>query len=323
MKNRFYSTPGLAAFAMSALAGLTVVSSAGAAAINYRESWDSYAQGQVDPTYTSVWNNISGGSHPPLGAGTISTPNAILLDNRNRVLVNSLTDGITNGVPGYSELSAGQKVVATAGPLVADPLTTTNLQLRWYATNTANNQRAKNCSYMELGLGSNHAPVGALGLDPLGSAIPLLALGKLNALTTSSGGANAGNTSIYFFNGIQWIRAGNVAAGLATEVYAEIFYNSGLSKWQAHIEGMAPAYVGVGSTFNNIDLAIDPSALGSGFDTVSWGEYNVNPITGTGIGIAGGTSADDVWVLGGDVVPEPATLGLLCLGGLVLARRRR
>jgi hypothetical protein len=57
-------------------------------------------------------------------------------------------------------------------------------------------------------------------------------------------------------------------------------------------------------------MAIDPFA----FDTVS--------VIGYESGGSGYAHIDNVAV-GGTVVPEPATLGFLALGGLALLRRRR
>ncbi len=93
--------------------------------LGYRETWNSYATGNADPTYRSVWSAyaitagtggnasfVSTTDYPTIGtAGAISTPNAIQYAVKNRALVNSLVDGITSGAVGADELSAGQVLI--------------------------------------------------------------------------------------------------------------------------------------------------------------------------------------------------------------------
>jgi hypothetical protein len=203
--------------------------------LNYHENWDVYATGLADPTYNAVWE-------PEVTVNpewnTISTiqpftaPNTLLLESRNRALDNDLTDGIDNtGIGGVgNEMGADERVYA-AGDL-GDP---ENLSLGYYHRMASAAMRRRIATYAEASSGDVHAPWGANSLDPLVAPIPVIAVGKLNGLFTSSGGGNADNVGAYFFNGQQWVRS---AIGTGTgynRYWLRVFYNSTDGKWQAQI----------------------------------------------------------------------------------------
>jgi hypothetical protein len=284
------------------------------ASINYRENWDSYATGRTDPVYTQVWTCDVPTDYPDIGTGNPSTPpNAIQLALKDRTLTNDLTDGITNGTAAGTEMGAGQVVKPGQAPL-GDP---TNLILEYRVTFGVGGQRANASSYMEASFNGQHAPTSGTLTGPV---YPVLAIGNLNTKFTDWNGAGTNNNQPYFFNGQTWLRCGNSTFTFGTapnnnqQLYATIYYDSGLGKWQAEIKLVGGLYNGI----NVYDLAFDPTA--QGFNTVGWAEKNVSPTSWTGNPQPMG---DDVALSGGIIVPEPASLMLLTLGGLTLIRRRR
>ena len=304
--------------------------------IDYRETWNSYATGTTDPTYNQVWSAytmaagtigdvvlspVVDGDVPVIGtSGSISTPNSIQYANKNRTLVNSLVDGVANGTLDGTEMSAGQSLI----PDQAMALNTTNtlanvdnLQLRIsFQFGSTGSNRARTAAYAELGSGALHAPALTGALEPLATAIPLIAIGKLTSnFTNAANTANAQNTSPYFFDGKQWLRLGNLGVLLpANHVAAKIFYDGASTYgWSAYIQFLA----GTGTTVSNytLPLQFDPTV---GFDTVSYVLPNQASPTPSGTL----PSFDDIWVAGGLVVPEPATMALLGFGFLAICRRR-
>lgn len=299
---------------MACAAGLGLVASnALATGISYHETWDNYATGLVDPTYNAVWTpdaTISPGAWNTISTSNPFTPpNSLLLESRNRGLNNSLVDGVDNtGIGGVGvEMSAGERVVPNGELGDAE-----NLSLGYYHRMATTAMRRFIATYAEMSSGDVHAPVGALALDPLANPIPVLAVGKLNSLFTDSGGGNAENVGIYFFNGQQWVRT---ALGTGTgynRYWARIFRDGNDLNWYAQIREDNSGQSGI----YPLAAGLDPQALG--FDMVSWRQYN------SGSSWSGTSVADDIWLSGGRVVPEPATAAMLVLGGLgLLAGRRR
>jgi len=307
----------------------------------YRETWNNYAPGggsagTADSQYMKVWKvytvtpGVGGAANYTAGAVTdypiivntsaISTPNAIQYESKNRTLVNSLTDGVTNGTVEAAELVPGRTIIADA----SKPLNTStasnnydNLQLRHYFNlGTTGSARQHQATYMELSAGVVHAPAltGSLWVspEPLPAPINVLALGKLNGNFTGTG-VDGQNVAPYFFNGQVWTRLTALGTTSTQQgLSAKIYYDTNDNTWKAYIHFM---FSGSG-TSQTVPLAIDPSTVG--FDTVSYNMMNAtrNPSGGP-------LRYDDVWVAGGQVTPEPATVGLLAIGGLLLARRRR
>lgn len=289
---------------VAVLACLAVVSSAMAAPISYRENWDSYAAGRTDPTYVSVWACTDETDRPNIQAlNAASAPNAIGLELKNRFLVNSLVDGVTNGTVAGTEMNAGE-VVKPGQAALGDA---SNLVMEYRMGFGANAQRAATATWMEASFGTQHAPTSGL---TSGSPIPVLAVGKLNAIVDGT----AGNNQPYFFNGLNWLRCGNSTfsgTGRNQQLLVKIYYDAGLALWQAEVKLTGGLYNGT----NVFDLAIDPTT--QGFNTVSWAQWN------SGSNWSGAApTGDDVALSGGIIVPEPATLLVLALGGLPLLRRR-
>lgn len=327
---RTFAVLGILTLAVPAMAVPTPFGS------GYRETWNAYAVGTEDPTYNSVWSAytiaagtigdatfdpVVDGDVPIIGtSGSISTPNSIQYAVKNRALVNSLVDGITNGTAEGTELSAGEKLIPDqAAALNNDGALANydNLQLRIsFQFGSTGTNRARTAAYAELSSGLLHAPALTGALEPLASAIPLIAIGKLTTNFTNAAGTVTGaNTSPYFFDGKQWQRLGNLAVLLpANHVAAKIFYDgTSTYGWSAYLQFLA----GSGQTVANhtIPLQFDPTV---GFDTVSYVLPNSTSPT------PGGTlpSFDDVWVGGGLVIPEPATALLLGVAFLAVRRRR-
>jgi hypothetical protein len=278
-----------------------------AAGINYNENWDSYAVGTDDPTYNAVWT-----PYAPIqlnyvsiqAANAFSAPNSVVIDPRDRAIVNPLNDGITNGTLAGTEMGLGEYVVP-GGPL-GDPL---NLNLGYYMSHANNTQRRFIASYVSISSGGVQPPWGANALDPLPSPINVFALGKLNTKFTDSGGGNAENVGIYFFNGLQWVRT---SAGTTTgynRMWAEMFFDGGDNQWKVRIREELQGLIA-----GPYNLAFDPTVLG--FDTISWTELN------SGQNWSGGAAGDDVFLVGGTVVPEPMTMALLAIGLPFILRRR-
>jgi len=303
----------------------------------YRETWNNYAPGggsggTADAQYKKVWAvytvtpNAGGAATYTPGAVTdypiivntsaISTPNAIQYESKNRTLVNSLVDGVTNGTVEAAELVAGRTIIADA----SKPLNTStasnnydNLQLRHnFNLGTTGSARQHQSTYMELSAGVVHAPALTDSLNALATPINVLALGKLNGNFTGVG-IDGQNVAPYFFNGQTWTRLTALGTTSTSQgLSAKIYYDTNDSTWKAYIHFL---FGGTG-TSQTVALAIDPSTVG--FDTVSYNMLNAtrNPSGGP-------LRYDDVWVAGGQVTPEPTTVGLLAIGGLLLARRRR
>ncbi|MGB9624323.1 MAG: PEP-CTERM sorting domain-containing protein [Phycisphaerae bacterium] len=289
---------------VSVLACLAVVSSATAAPINYRENWDSYAAGRDDPAYVAVWACTDETDRPIIQASNAaSAPNAIGLELKNRFLVNSLVDGVTNGTVAGTEMNAGE-VVKPGQAALGDA---SNLIMEYRMGFGANAQRAATATWMEVSFGTQHAPTSGL---TSGTPIPVLAIGKLNAKVDST----AGNNQPYFFNGLNWFRCGNSTfsgTGRDQQLLVTVYYDTDLAAWQAQVTLTGGLYNGT----NVFALAFDPTVLG--FNTVSWAQWN------SGSAWSGATpTGDDVALSGGMIVPEPATLLVLALGGLPLLRRR-
>lgn len=311
----------------------------------YRETWNVYAvgggaAGDADPLYQSVWKpyvvttgTVGDATYAPgtvtayptiASANSISSPNSIKYEQKNRALVNKLNDGITNGTLDGTELPLG--AVLKPDPSVAlddtrSATNYTNLQLRNYIGFTAGAARAHTAQYVELSYGEIHAPTLTGGLTPLTEAIPVIALGKFHTQTvdgvpvfTGTGGPSLNGSAVYLFNGKQWINTGLATVAGTQGLVAKIFYDSDLAKWRVKTDWIFSTTPGSMGSSNTFDLAFDPTVLG--FDTVSWNMLNASPSNNAG------SYYDDVWVAGGLVVPEPATMALLGMGFLAIRRRR-
>ncbi len=286
------------------LFGAGIASGAG---INYHENWDSYAAGETDPTYTSIWNNDDNvsPSYPEVWVTkSFSAPNSLGVLQQNRGIDNSLVDGI-----GPGEMSAGQTVNGQGLPTDA-----TGLDLGVYIHNSAGGSRQNTSQYVEISLGGVHAPdpsnfasYGLAGaLDPLPAPIPVLAIGKLNGLWSTGDGTTTGQrNTIYFFNGQQWINT-FMAMGAATNGFNRVWAYIGESLVDSEVQG-------AGSGAN---AGIARAYLG-GFDTISYRYFN------GGQSISGTAATDDLWLSGGVIVPEPAALILLLTTPLFLRSRKR
>jgi len=303
----------------------------------YRETWNNYATGggngaaPVDTQYPKVWASYNataaaGGipTYVPsgingylgiVGNGAISTPNALAFEAKNKTMVNSLVDGVTNGTVEAAELVPGRTIIADISKALNTSTASNNydnLQLRHYFNlGATGSSRARQATYMELSAGVVHAPALTDSLNALATPINVLALGKLNGNFTGVG-IDGNNVAPYFFNGLTWTRLTAMGATTGNQgLSAKIYYDTNDSTWKAYIHYM---FGGTGSG-QTVALAIDPSTVG--FDTVSYNMMNAgqNP--------SGTLRYDDVWVAGGQVTPEPTTVGLLAIGGLLLARRRR
>lgn len=336
MKSRFARLCSVSIVAVAVLAGsaLAVTTPFG----GYRETWDSYATGNADSTYQNVWANylITPGTngnanfvqteeaeYPIIGSfGSVSFPNAIQYAVKNRALVNSLVDGKTNGTAAGAELSAGQVIIPDQSAILNMDNTlgnTDNLQLRTMINFNGNGtNRSRTGHYTELSFGEIHAPTLTGGLESLETAIPLIALGKLDAAVTNADQTiNASNTSLYFFDGKAWFRLGSLAVSNGQNIMtAKLFYDgSSEFGWSAYIQFLN----NTGQTSSNqiVPLQFDPTVLG--FNTVSYILPNAVEVS------PGGTlpTFDDVWVAGGLVIPEPTTLIFIGLGSMLLIRRRR
>ena len=139
---------------------------------------------------------------------------------------------------------------------------------------------------VELTLGDVHAP--AFGSAPLAVAIPVI----------SYSAPNSGGKSMNYFDGKQWWSQGDSGIG---NVWANVKFNVLTNDVQVIPQGSGAAQI--------------PRQYLGGFDRIT---IRVESEPGTVEAYI-----DDVSVSGGVFVPEPVSLMLLGIGGLMLMRRRR
>ncbi len=162
------------------------------------------------------------------------------------------------------------------------------LIIDYYLYHNAAEQRGKADIYVEISLGDVHAP--ALGVVE-STPIPVLAYCK----------PYSENAAYQYFDGQQWYAAGFADWGSWDELILTIKSNT-VDVEKRGVNNSGP--------YTNV-----PRSYQGNFDRISIRTIDYAWTTWSSI--------DDLSVVGGEAVPEPATLLVLALGGLVLLRRRR
>jgi hypothetical protein len=261
-----------------------------AAPLDYHEHWDSYNLGTGDATYQAAWPTVSLPGYVRFNlvdSNVFTPPRAIEYPgaNQKRGIINNLADGVSSGQPDAIEMSPGQWVVPTAD---------SELDLSLYMRIQTGNQRKNVNGIVVLSMGDQDANIPTDTTTVLANPIPALAFGVIN------GWGDANNTAPYFFNGQQWIQT---SLGVTTG-YNRLWMNirsDGNVLVEERSQGQSSLYAAVYT---------------GGFDTISVRVDNIlNP--------SGANRIEDIYLSGGNVVPEPTTAGLLALGALGLLRRRR
>jgi hypothetical protein len=142
--------------------------------------------------------------------------------------------------------------------------------------------------FTEMGLGNAHAPD-----SPAGGAADVLAFGMTY-------GINGADDHPYFFDGLNWNRCDQITT---------------VNRWNYFFMDIGSTSVTVRNDATGESQMFAREYLG-GFDHVSHRTIDNDAASQE-------MYSDTTYITGGDIVPEPMTLSLLAMGGLILLRRRR
>ena len=261
-------------------------STAMAAAIDYRQGWEGYtpsAGGVHDPDYVAEW--------PVIGTDqrfNISTDSPAMGSNGLKI-AESKRYGITHDLHDVDTGADAGSYALDAGEVVVG--TDDDMLLAHFQLDVKLNDYLDADHFMEVGLDGAHAP------DPDGSgAANVLAFGITN------GGPRV-------FDGLNW--------QVATNIHANY------KRWHYYMLEIRTDTITLisdsgkredGGVYPRVESQVFDREYLGGFDTVS---------ARTILNTERNRYSDKHYLQGGDIVPEPATLSFLALGGLALLRRRR